>query len=288
MSGVDLRHTASQIRQTVAGWRVARETIALVPTMGNLHAGHLSLAQLASAHADRVILTIFVNPTQFAVGEDFESYPRTLAEDRALVEHAGTVDLLFVPKVGEVYPSGTESAFRLAVPALGGELCGASRPGHFDGVASVVLRLLNLVAPDLIVLGRKDYQQLVIIERMIADLRLPIGVIAGETQRDEDGLAISSRNDYLTEEERKRAPLLHSTLKGLSDRLASGEHDYAALEKSALAKLEESGFKPEYVEVRRAGDLGTPNGRQSPGELIVLAAAWLGRARLIDNLCITA
>ena len=288
MSGVDPRRTASQIRQTIAGWRAAGETIALVPTMGNLHAGHLSLAELASACADRVVLTIFVNPTQFGVGEDFDSYPRTLAEDCALIDRAGTVDALFVPEVGEIYPSGTEAAFSLKVPALGGELCGASRPGHFDGVASVVLRLLNIIAPDQIVLGRKDYQQLVIIERMIADLRLPVSVIAGETQRDQDGLAISSRNDYLTEAERTRASLLHTTLKEVGDRLASGEHDYTALEKSALARLAEGGFKPEYVEVRCAGDLGKPNGSQSSGELIVLAAAWLGRARLIDNLPVVA
>jgi len=284
VSGVDLKRTASQIRETIAGWRAARDTIALVPTMGNLHAGHLSLTRLAAEHADRVILSIFVNPTQFGVGEDFEGYPRTLAEDRALIHRAGTVDALFAPEVGEIYPNGTGAAFTLGVPPLGSELCGASRPGHFDGVATVVLRLLNIIAPDLIVLGQKDYQQLVILERMIADLRLPIGVVSGETKRDADGLAISSRNLYLTAEERKRAPLLHRTLREVGDRLASGERDYAALERAALKRLEQGGFRPDYVEVRRAGDLGKPNGRHAPEELIVLAAAWLGQARLIDNL----
>jgi pantoate--beta-alanine ligase len=283
VSGVDPKHTASQIRQTVAAWRAAGESIALVPTMGNLHAGHLSLAELAAARAARVIVTIFVNPTQFGVGEDFAAYPRTLAEDQVLLERAGTVDALFVPEVGEIYPFGTDAAFGLAVPDLGHELCGSFRPGHFDGVAGVVLRLLNIVAPDLIVLGRKDYQQLVIIERMIADLRLPVGVIGGETQRDADGLAISSRNLYLTPEERKRAPLLQTALKEVGERLAKGERDYAAIEQSALHRLAEGGFRPDYVEVRKAGDLARPNGSQSPGELIVLAAAWLGRARLIDN-----
>jgi pantoate--beta-alanine ligase len=280
---LDPQRTANQIRQTVAGWRARGETVAIVPTMGNLHAGHLSLARLASEQADRVILTIFVNPTQFGVGEDFESYPRTLADDQALIDRAGTVDALFVPEVGEIYPNGTEAAFRLEVPPLGRDLCGATRPEHFSGVASVVLRLLNIVGPDYIVLGCKDYQQLVILEHMVADLRLPIAVIAGETQRDRDGLAISSRNHYLTEEQRGRAPILHSTLKEVGERLANGEHDYAALESSAIARLKKNGFNPDYVAVRRVGDLGKPNGNQSPNELIVLAAAWLGQARLIDN-----
>jgi pantoate--beta-alanine ligase len=280
---LDLQQTASQIRQTVAGWRASRETIAIVPTMGNLHAGHLSLAKLASGHADRVIMTIFVNPTQFGVGEDFESYPRTLAEDRSLIDRAGIVDALFVPELREIYPYGAEAAFRLEVPPLGRELCGATRPDHFSGVAGVVLRLLNIVGPDYIVLGRKDYQQLVIIERMIADLRLPIAVIAGETQRDEDGLAISSRNHYLTDEQRGRAPILQSTLREVGNRLARGEHDYAALEGLAIARLKANGFNPDYVAVRLACDLGRPNGSQSPADLIVLAAAWLGEARLIDN-----
>jgi pantoate--beta-alanine ligase len=256
--------------------------------MGNLHFGHLSLARLASERADRVVLTIFVNPTQFGVGEDFDSYPRTLAEDRALIDSAGTVDALFVPDAKEIYPNGTDAAFRLEVPPLGRELCGASRPEHFNGVASVVLRLLNIVAPDLIVLGRKDYQQLIIIERMIADLRLPVGVISGETQRDHDGLAISSRNKYLTDDERRQAPLLHSILQQVGEKIANGERDYSALETRALAELEQGGFSPDYVSVRRAGDLAKPNGSRSPDELVVLAAAWLGRARLIDNLTVIA
>lgn len=283
MAGVDPRRTASQIRQTVAGWRAAGLRIALVPTMGNLHAGHMSLAGLASELADRVVMTIFVNPTQFGVGEDFAQYPRTLADDTAMLAGAGTVDALFVPDVEEIYPFGTEAAFALDVPDLGRELCGTSRPDHFKGVASVVLRLLNIIAPDLLVLGRKDYQQLVIIERMIADLRLPVGVVAGQTQRDPDGLAISSRNLYLTAEERKRAPLLHSTLIEVGEKIAGGERDFPAVEQFALARLRDGGFKPDYVEVRKALDLAKPNGSQSPEELIVLAAAWLGRARLIDN-----
>lgn len=284
MGRVELKRTASQIRETVAGWRAAHETIALVPTMGNLHKGHLSLAGLAAERASRVIVTIFVNPTQFGVGEDFAAYPRTLAEDRALIDDAGTVDALFVPELAEIYPFGPENGFSLRAPALAGELCGLTRPGHFDGVAGVVLRLLNIVAPDVVVLGRKDYQQLIIIERMLADLRLPVAVVAGDTERDADGLAISSRNRYLSPEERKRAPLLHATLREAREKLAAGERDYGAIERAAVARLAAAGFRPDYVEVRVVTDLGRPNGRHAPRDLIVLAAAWLGRARLIDNL----
>lgn len=287
MSGVEPQRTASQIRETIAGWRAAHETVALVPTMGNLHAGHLSLVHLAAEHADRVILTIFVNPTQFGVGEDFESYPRTLEQDRSLIASAGVVDALFVPEQNEIYPAGLESAFSLSVPALADELCGASRPGHFDGVATVVLRLLNIVSPDLLVLGRKDYQQLVILTRMIADLRLPVGMIAGETFRDPDGLAISSRNAYLSATERRTAPRLYEVLNEVGQHIVSGNSDFAELENNAVKELGNAGFRPDYVEVRRADDLGKPDGNHSSQELIVLGAAWLGNARLIDNISIS-
>jgi pantoate--beta-alanine ligase len=284
VSGIEPHRTASQLRETIASWRAARDTIALVPTMGNLHSGHLSLAGLAAEHADRVILTIFVNPTQFGVGEDFDAYPRTLAEDRALIDAAATIDALFVPELKEIYPHGTAQAYRIEVPDVGRDLCGAHRPGHFDGVASVVLRLLNIAMPDMIVLGRKDYQQLIVIERMLADLRLPIAVLSGETQREADGLAISSRNFYLNADERQRAPQLHAALLALRKRIVDGERDYTTLERDALTHLAAAGFKPDYVQIRSARDLGKPNGRHSPNELIVLAAAWLGKARLIDNL----
>lgn len=251
--------------------------------MGNLHDGHLSLARLAAHHADRVIISIFVNPTQFGIDEDFGAYPRTLDADREAAAKCGAVDVLFVPEVDDIYPFGLDAAFRVSVPPLGEELCGAARPGHFEGVATVVLRLLNIVAPDRIVLGRKDYQQLIIVERMIADLRLPIEVVAGETRRHEDGLAMSSRNRYLTLDERRNAPALHATLKKVSAALAGGARDYDALEAEAKAELAAAGFRPDYVEVRLASDLARPNGHHDPCELIVLAAAWLGNARLIDN-----
>jgi len=283
LSKPDVLRTVSQVRERVAAFRSAHESVALVPTMGNLHEGHLSLARLAARRADRVIISIFVNPTQFGVGEDFGAYPRTLEADRDAVAKTDVVDALFVPEVDEIYPYGLDGAFRVTVPPLGEELCGAVRPGHFEGVATVVLRLLNIVAPDRIVLGQKDYQQLVILERMIADLRLPVEVVAGETRRHRDGLAMSSRNSYLTTAERQSAPFLHATLTKVGSALAGGARDYAALEDRAKAELAAAGFRPDYVEVRLARDLARPNGHHDPGELIVLAAAWLGNARLIDN-----
>ena len=283
MSEPVLARTASHIRELVESWRASHQSVALVPTMGNLHRGHASLAELAADSADRVVVSIFVNPTQFGPDEDYAAYPRTLAEDRALVRETGAVDALFVPEVREIYPFGPENAVRLVMPSLSRELCGAKRPGHFDGVATVVCRLLNIVGPDVIVLGRKDYQQLILIERMVADLRLRVQIVSGETQRHDDGLAISSRNRYLTESERRHAPVLHATLARVADALKNGERDFASLQAGAVKALREAGFEPDYVEVRRAADLTLPNGRQRPEELIVLAAAWLGKARLIDN-----
>jgi pantoate--beta-alanine ligase len=252
--------------------------------MGNLHAGHVSLADLAARSADRVVVSIFVNPTQFGPAEDFAAYPRTLTEDMSRLGQAGMVDVLFVPEASEIYPFGTEEAVRIVLPPLSRELCGASRPGHFDGVASVVCRLLNIVTPDVLVLGQKDYQQAILMERMIADLRLPVSLRIGPTHREQDGLAMSSRNRYLDEQQRRRAPALHATLAALRDAIRDGATDYTALEAAARDRLMAAGFRPDYVEVRRADDLGRPAARDGAQELIVLAAAWLGRARLLDNL----
>jgi pantoate--beta-alanine ligase len=279
-----LLRTASRVRELVGSWRGAHDTVALVPTMGNLHEGHLSLVRLAREHADRVIMSIYVNPTQFGAGEDFAAYPRTLEDDRALVDSGGGVDALFVPDDIEVYPFGSNDAVRLVMPQFANELCGASRPGHFDGVATVVCRLLNIVSPDVLLLGRKDYQQLKVVERMVADLRLPVRVEAGPTVRDDDGLAISSRNRYLTRDQRRHAPALHAALETVRQAVVTGERDYSRLQRRAAEVLEGVGFKPDYVEVRRSADLTTPNGLDEPGALIVLGAAWLGKARLIDNL----
>lgn len=283
LTEVALARTASHVREIVSAWRSAHRSVALVPTMGNLHSGHMSLAKLAAQRADKVVMSIFVNPTQFGAGEDFAGYPRTFDEDRALIERSDCVQALFVPAVAEIYPFGLEGATRISISTLDSELCGASRPGHFNGVLTVVARLLNILAPDVLVLGRKDYQQLVLIERMIADLRFPVQLVAGDTQRDADGLALSSRNHYLTAKERSNAPALHATLEHIREALEHGERDYGLLQANALDDLRAAGFDPDYVEVRLAADLAKPNGRHEPKDLIVLGAAWLGRARLIDN-----
>jgi pantoate--beta-alanine ligase len=274
-----------RVRERVAAWRSARETVALVPTMGNLHEGHLSLARLARGVADRVVMSIFVNPTQFGPSEDFAGYPRTLDDDVAKLEAQGTVDLLYVPDERQIYPLGLDEAVRFVLPALSRELCGASRPGHFDGVASVVCRLLHIVAPEALVLGRKDYQQLILIERMIADLSLSVHVTGAPTVRHADGLALSSRNNYLTADERARAPTLHRALEDVRGAVHAGARDFAALGTRAQTSLRDAGFRPDYVEIRRAQDLEpAAEADVQPGRLIVLAAAWLGKARLIDNM----
>ena len=283
MASLQTVSSPHDVREQVTAWRSARQTVAVVPTMGNLHPGHLGLAHLARRIADRVVMTIFVNPTQFGAGEDFADYPRTLEQDRALLAAAGTVDLLFVPTEDSIYPFGTADAFTVRAPALADELCGASRPGHFDGVVSVVCRLLNIVAPNVLVLGRKDYQQLVLIERMIKDLHLPVRIVPGATRRAADGLAKSSRNRYLSPDERAKAPLLRAALERVRIALEGGTADHAALERQAVASLHDAGFEPDYVEIRRAADLAKPRVEDAADELVVLGAARLGRARLIDN-----
>jgi pantoate--beta-alanine ligase len=282
-ASVETVSSTSDVHDRLERWRAAHQTIALVPTMGNLHDGHLSLARLARTIADRVVMTIFVNPTQFGAGEDFEHYPRTLDEDRAKLIAEGTVDLLVVPADSAIYPFGIEDAVRVVMPSLANELCGAHRPGHFDGVASVVCRLLNIVDPDVLVLGRKDYQQLVLVRRMVADLRMRARVVSGTTWREPDGVAMSSRNRYLTPEERARAPALHATLERVRAALVQGATDHAGLEREAVDTLRRAGFEPDYVEIRMAADLAKPADPAAADELIVLGAARLGRARLIDN-----
>lgn len=272
--------TKAQVRAQVRRWRKAGEKVTLVPTMGALHRAHMDLARLAGADG-RVIVSIFVNPTQFAPGEDFASYPRDLDADADLLREAG-VDLLFAPGQDQVYPRGLDDLTRVEVPGLSSELCGAYRPTHFAGVTSVVARLLLLALPDAVVFGRKDYQQLVILRRMTEDLHIPVEVIEGPVTREKDGLAMSSRNRYLTAAERRTAPALHAELRRCAARIEEGERDFSRIEEDATARLTEAGFAPDYVAVRRAGDLGPPSASDS-GEWVVLAAAWLGSARLIDN-----
>ena len=277
-------YTVSALRELVSSWRLSHNTVALVPTMGNLHEGHLSLMRRARDCADRVVCSIFVNPVQFGPEEDFTAYPRTLAEDEALLAEQGLAHLVFAPEEKDIYPFGLENTVKLGMPDLSMDLCGANRPGHFDGVASVVLRLLNLVSPDVLVLGEKDYQQLILLKRMVRDLQLPVQVSSGTIHRESDGLAMSTRNRYLSPHERQVAPRLHKELESFSEALKAGRQDYHALEADASVALKAVGFKPEYVEVRRIIDLSRPDGLKATDGLIVMGAAWLGRARLIDNI----
>jgi pantoate--beta-alanine ligase len=272
---------APALRAAVRGWRDKGQTVGFVPTMGNLHAGHQSLVRLARARADRVVASVFVNPTQFGPGEDFERYPRTLVHDQAALADEGC-DLLFAPEVATIYPYGAALSVNLRVPQVTAVLEGAHRPGHFDGVATVVCKLFNLVNPDLAVFGQKDFQQLKVIERMVRDLSLPVKVIAAPIVRDGDGLALSSRNQYLSPQERARAPLIHDTLLKMRELLDQG-HPWRAVEQVAEAQLTRAGFVPDYAAIRRAGDLAGPDGGQRDG-LVALIAARLGGTRLIDNL----
>jgi pantoate--beta-alanine ligase len=270
------------MRELLREWRIQRLKIAFVPTMGNLHEGHISLIERARGLADKVVASVFVNPTQFGPSEDYAAYPRTLERDAGFLEAAGT-DVLFTPTIASIYPFGETEAW-VDVPSLSGILCGAARPGHFRGVATVVARLFNHVAPDVAVFGEKDYQQLLLIRRMTVDLGFPIEIVGAPTARDADGLALSSRNQYLSLEERHRAAAIFRAL----HRVAAGvsaDGDIHAHTAQARAALEDDGFRPDYVEVRSAESLQPPCAGER--ELVVLAAAWLGRARLIDNLRFT-
>lgn len=271
----------SALRAAIRGWRSRGETVAFVPTMGSLHAGHHSLIKLARDRADRVIASVFVNPTQFGHGEDFDRYPRSLAQDQtALAEQQ--CDLLFAPEVATVYPLGPGQGVSLRVPQITETLEGAHRPGHFDGVTTVVCKLFNLVQPDLAIFGQKDYQQLMVIQRMVRDLLLPVKVIAAATCRAEDGLALSSRNQFLSPAERARAPWLYATLRQMRAQVAKG-HAIAAVEQAAHSKLVRAGFVPDYVVIRGAENLVEPAAGGDEA-LVALVAARLGSTRLIDNL----
>lgn len=273
-------HKATELRECVRRWRRNGERIALVPTMGNLHAGHMQLVEAAHAHAPRVAVSIFVNPLQFGPNEDYQSYPRTLAADQARLQ-AAKADLLFAPSVEEMYPGGREQLTRVEVPELSAVVEGAFRPGHFAGVATVVLKLFNLLQPDVALFGEKDYQQLLVVRRMTLDLSLPVEIAGVPTVREPDGLAMSSRNQYLTPDERRLAPLLYRTLGETAAALRSGRRDFQQLEAEAVSKLA-AHMRPDYVAIRDARTLTVPQAH-TPA-LIVLAAAWLGKARLIDNL----
>ena len=273
--------SATDLRARVSAWRREGLRVGFVPTMGNLHAGHFSLLAHARAHVDRVVASIFVNPTQFGPNEDFTRYPRTPEADReGLIAHR--CDLLFEPAVEEIYPFGAAASTRVEVPEVSEPLEGAMRPGHFAGVATVVTKLFNLVQPDIAVFGRKDYQQLLVIRRLVIDLRLPIDIRAAPIVREANGLAMSSRNQYLSAEERARAGAIHATLEGMRAGVRAG-HAVREIEASASAALSAAGLVPDYASLRRAEDLAEPDDTPR-GPLVALIAARLGKTRLIDNL----
>lgn len=275
-------HEIAGLRAQLAVWRKAGEKIAFVPTMGNLHRGHLELVRRGRTVADRVVSSVFVNPLQFGPNEDFGRYPRTLEQDEAALQQAGA-DLLFAPNAQEIYPHGMEDLAKISVSGVSSILCGHFRPGHFDGVATVVSILFNLVQPDTALFGEKDYQQLLVIRRMVTDLHMPIEIIGVATERESDGLALSSRNQYLSVDERRLAPEMYATLIEVAEKLKSGRRDFSALCYAGIKRLEASQFRPQYLEVR-APDLNPPQ-RDGKG-FVILAAAYLGKTRLIDNVTI--
>ncbi|NGY03611.1 pantoate--beta-alanine ligase [Solimonas terrae] len=273
-------HTIAEVREQVAAWRKAGERVALTPTMGNLHRGHLRLVEAGHAQAQRVVTSVFVNPLQFGLNEDFDRYPRTLDADAEQLVQAGC-DLLFAPSVAEMYPHGREGFTVISVPRYAHILEGEFRPGHFDGVATVVNLLLNIVRPDVALFGEKDYQQLLVIRQMAADLHLPVDILGVPTEREVNGLALSSRNQYLSAEERKRASVLHQVLVQLAAELRAGARDFDPLCERGLSVLRDSGFRPQYLVVRRP-DLQRAD--IADNEFRILLAAFLGNTRLIDNI----
>lgn len=276
--------TIADIRSQVARFKNSSQRVALVPTMGNLHAGHLALVKKGFEIADRVVVSIFVNPLQFGPNEDFAAYPRTMAADQDKLVSAN-VDLLFAPTVDEMYVHGQALATRADVPVVSELLCGKTRPGHFAGVTTAVAKLLNIVQPHVALFGEKDWQQLFLIRRMVADLCFPVSIVGVPTVREADGLAMSSRNGYLTAEQRSIAPTMHKILSGVRDRLMAGERDFAQIEESALAELSGSGMIPDYISIRRIEDL-QPVALGVDKGVVVLGAAWLGTTRLIDQVTV--
>ncbi|QLF94398.1 pantoate--beta-alanine ligase [Pseudomonas sp. ABC1] len=273
--------TVADLRAAVARARSEGKRIGLVPTMGNLHDGHIALVKKAGQRADFVVASIFVNPLQFGANEDLDSYPRTLADDQAKLVEANC-HLLFTPGVEEMYPGGMQYQTQVRVPGVSEGLCGQSRPGHFDGVSTVVTKLFNMVQPDIAVFGEKDFQQLAVIRNMVRDLNMPVQIIGEPIVRRADGLALSSRNGYLTPDELQKAPVLQQTLRTLANAIEQGRRDYPALLAEGNAALSAAGFRPDYLEIREASTLRPADAQAT--ELVILAAAYLGKTRLIDNL----
>jgi len=272
-----------KLNQLVTEWKNNNNTIALVPTMGSLHFGHISLIKEAKKLASKTVISIFVNPIQFGQGEDYESYPSTIDLDKKKLEEEG-VDVLFIPDLKQLYPMGTETDTRITVPYISEILCGQQRPGHFSGVATVVTKLLVTSKPDFALFGKKDYQQYLVIKRMVSDLLIPTLIVGMPTQRENDGLALSSRNRYLSETERKIAPRIYLSLQKASEIIHTGTTDFDNAKQELIAELERFGMKVEYFELRSAADLALP--KEDEKSFVILVAVWLGKARLIDNITI--
>ena len=273
----------SALRQQIKTWKQSGLTVAFVPTMGNLHQGHFSLIEKAKTVADKVVASIFVNPMQFGENEDLDAYPRTLEADSiGLAEHG--CDILFSPSAKEVYPNGTQAETRVDVPSLVEHHCGESRPGHFIGVATVVTKLFNMVQPDTAIFGEKDFQQLAVIRKMTLDLCMPIRIIGVPISREPSGLARSSRNGYLSAEEKTTAARIYQTLLQCKKSLENGNKDFERLSKKAIESLESLGFKKDYFNIANPSTL--ENATLNDDKYVILVAAWLGSTRLIDNISV--
>ena len=279
---LDVMNDKSLLRRQIHSWKENKESVAYVPTMGSLHEGHIGLVRLALSHADRVVVSIFINPTQFDRREDFKTYPSSLDLDISKLSDI-PVDILFAPNIETIYPFGAEDATVISEPSLTKNLCGKYRPGHFDGVASVLIRFFNIIQPDIAVFGQKDYQQILVVKRLVKDINLPIKILSGPIQREVDGLAMSSRNQFLSDRERLIAPEFYKFLKNIVTQIKENNRNFYELEKESLRKLQAKGFKPEYVKVRHADKLQEPNNEDR--NLVLIAAVKLGKVRLIDNIC---
>lgn len=276
-------HTIKELRALLNSHRQHGHRIGLVPTMGNLHAGHISLVEKALQQADVVVTSIFVNPMQFGAGEDLDTYPRTLRDDQEKLEAAGN-HIVFAPAAEEIYPHGLVKQTQVTVPVVSEGHCGASRPGHFDGVSTVVSMLFNMAQPDVAIFGEKDFQQLAVIRKMVSDLFMPVEVVGAPTHREDDGLARSSRNGYLSEDERAIAPTIYKTLQQTAAALSTGENDYAQLEAAAQKTLADAGLRPDYYNI--VNSLTLEPAQPEEKQLTILVAAFLGTTRLIDNLSV--
>ncbi len=278
---MDQANSVSELRQYVQHWKDHKQSIAFIPTMGNLHQGHLSLIEKGQSLCDRSICSIFVNPMQFGPNEDFNHYPRTLDEDIELLESAGC-DLVYMPAASELYPQGLENISQVIVTDLTESFEGAHRPGHFTGVATIVAKLFNIVKPDVSIFGKKDFQQYCVIKKMTRDLNLDVEIIGQETSREPSGLATSSRNQYLNEAQKLTAALIYTTLQDASNKILSGERKFALIEKQSIERLNQAGFDTEYFNVCNADTLKPATAKDK--KLVILVTAQLGDTRLLDNI----